>query len=161
MSDQLYSPIEITTLPPMHVACYRAVSASPEEDAGNTLREWAARQGVQYPGGARLFGFDAPIEGDVWEKDGKRCYEFWITVPPEIQPSEGVTIKDYSGGLYARMTIFQAFRDPFKNIPEGQMWLYNWAKDGPEYQVGPHQWLEEVPVDSVEDLVLYCPIAPR
>jgi DNA gyrase inhibitor GyrI len=162
MTDELYSPIDITTLPPMHVACYRTVSAAPEDEGGKIILAWAARQGIQYPAEARLFGFDAPIEGDVWEKDGLRCYVFWITVPPEVQPSEGVTLKDYPGGLYARMTIFQAFRDPIKIIPEGQMRLYNWAKDGPDYQVGPHQWLEEVPNgEAGEDLVLYCPIAPR
>jgi len=88
MNDALASEVSIETLPPMRVACYRAASLTPEEDGAKYILDWWRQQSSAAAG--RLFGFDVDVTPEQ-QKDGLRGYEYRLCVPPEVQPSDGVT----------------------------------------------------------------------
>ncbi len=156
MNGLLCSEISIETLPAMHVACYRAASLSPEEDGHEYIFNWWRQQSPAQPG--RHFGFDIDVTPEQ-QKDGLRGYEHWLVVPLDTQPSAGVTIQDFPGGLYAVQTLHDPFVDPFARIPPGWKGLHEWVIGSSQYRSGEHQWMEEiVPGDGCEDLKLYHPI---
>jgi len=156
MNDKLCSEVAIETLEPLHVACYRAASLSPEEDGGKYILEWWGKQSAGAPG--RHFGFDVDVTPEQ-QKDGLRGYEFWLIVPPGVRPSEGVTMRDFAGGLYAVQTLYHPFENPFARIPAGWKALHEWVIGSSQCRSGEHQWLEElVPGEKGDDLKLYHPI---
>ena len=119
---------------------------------------WIARQKIQVP--VRDFGFDVDVTPEE-QKAGFRGYEFWWTVPTAVQPSEGVTIRDFAGGLYACMTLYKPFSDPFARIPPGWKELHEWVIASDQYRSGSHQWLEElIAHPDGDDLKLYHPVMP-
>ena len=102
--------------------------------------DWWRQQVTGGPG--RRFGFDVDVTPEQ-QKDGLRGYEVWLTVPPGVQPSAGVTICDFAGGLYAVQTLYDPFVDPFARIPAGWKALHEWVIGSNQYRSGEHQWLEE------------------
>jgi hypothetical protein len=161
MTDSLCSAVSIETLAPMRVACYRAASLSPEEDGAKYMLEWWRRQGGGAPG--RHFGFDVDVSPEQ-QKEGLRGYEIWLCVPEGfapsgVQPSAGVTVRDFAGGLYAVQTLFDPFVDPFGRIPAGWKALHEWVIGSSECRSGEHQWMEEIVAGgNGDDLKLYHPI---
>ncbi len=159
METQLTSPVTIETLPAMRVACYRAISPSPEEDGNKFMEAWIARQGL--PEGLRHFGMDCEVTEEQ-AKAGLRGYEYFWVVPESVTGSEGVTICDFPGGLYAVMTLYHPFEAPFDRIPAGWYQLMDWVKASETYQGAEHQCLEElIPGSAGDDLKLYHPVAPK
>lgn len=159
MTDLTTREVTIETLPPMRVACLRVVSATPEEDGGKRIEQWIAAQHI--PGEVRSFGFDTDVTPEE-EKAGLRGYEMWRTVPENVQPSEGVTIQDFPGGLYATVTLERCFEDPFERIPGGWKELHQWVVQSAAYQSAGHQWLEEVvQMDYGPTLKLYHPVMSK
>jgi predicted transcriptional regulator YdeE len=76
-----------------------------------------------------------------------------------VQPSAGVTIRDFAGGLYAVKTLHNPFVDPFTYIPQGWKELHEWVIGSSQYRSGEHQWMEEIiPQAGGDDLKLYHPI---
>ena len=137
-----YGKVQIRTLRPMRVACHRAVSKTPEEDAHAFLRKWVAERLAKGARSPRIFGFDV----DVSEQDrgaGLRGYEVWATVPASVKPSEGVVIRKFRGGLFAVMRITDPFTDPFQVIPEGWHRLMRWVEDSDGYECFHSLCLEE------------------
>lgn len=158
MDEQRYSDVQIQTLEPQHVACYRVVSPTPEDDVHRFMKDWLVRQNLGRP--VREFGFDVDVNPDQ-QKAGLRGYEVWKVVPASVQPSDGVTIRDFEGGLYAMMTIYKPFSDPFKWIPYGWKSLHQWVIESDRYRGAGHQWLEElIGEDHQADLALYHPVMP-
>lgn len=156
MNGERYSDIAIETLNRMWMACYRMVSPTPEEDGSKYIDEWVAKQNVK--GSVRKFGFDTEVTQDQ-HRVGLRGYEVWRTIPLDVQPSEGVTIREFEGGLYAVMTIYKPFSDPFTWIPAGWKELHEWVINSDSYRGANHQWLEElITRENVDDLKLYHPI---
>jgi len=156
MNDATHSDICIETLDPMRVACYRAISPSPEEDGSQYLDAWVARQRIE--GQVRRFGFDTDVP-PAQQKPGVRGYEVWRTVPADVQPSSGVTMKDFPGGLYAVMTLHRPFTDPSKFIPAGWKELHEWVIHSSRYRSASHQWLEElIAQEDGAHLRLYHPV---
>jgi DNA gyrase inhibitor GyrI len=163
MNDPRYSEIHIRELPPMRVVSYRAISATPEEDAARQVAEWTAEQ--QLPHALRNFGFDVEVSPEQ-QKAGLRGYELWLAVPPDIEPGEEMAVRRFLGGLYAVMTIYDALDDPFGRIPEGWQYLHQWVQANPQYEPAEHQMLEEVIVAAADSedaqrrhLVIYYPVA--
>ncbi len=160
MSDPRYSEIVVRELPPMHVVSYRAISAAPETDAASAMTAWQAEQ--QLPP-ARSFGFDVEVTPEQ-QRAGLRGYELWLAVPRGTEHGEDMQARHFRGGLYAAMTIFDAFDDPFAGIPAGWEYLHNWVMAHPQYESAEHQMLEEV-IDAAEPdgqprhLVIYYPVA--
>ena len=154
--------VRIVRLEPMHVACIKALGATPEADAWTALLTWARGKGLldgvkPY----RLFGYDDPSGG----KNGLHGYDTWITVSPDIRcrPEERVQIQEFAGGLYA------VTRCRLPDIVDTWARLREWVTNSP-YPLGNHQWLEEyltLPADlahphaSWQDtlLDLYHPVA--
>jgi hypothetical protein len=156
--EQHFGAIRIESLDAMRVACYRAASPTPEEDGSRYIDEWVARQPVNGP--VRRFGFDVDVTPEEHQA-GWRGYEVWRNVGAQVQPGEGVTIKDFAGGLYAVMTLDKPFGDPFSIIPAGWKYLHEWVIASSKYQSGSHQWMEELLArKDGEDLKLYHPVAP-
>ena len=112
--------VRIEELEPMRVACFRAVSGSPERDVWEKLKSWAEARGylgnvAQHP----IFGFNNPNPSPDRKEYG---YEFWIRVPPDTEPDGDVEVKDFPGGLYAVTT--------HEGLPNPAVWmsLWNWVQ---------------------------------
>ena len=156
MNNGRFSAIDFETLSSLRVACYRAASPTPEDDASRYMEDWVTRQNVKRP--VRHFGFDVDVTAEQ-SKAGHRGYEVWITVPTDVQPSAGMTIRDFPGGLYAVMTIHKPFDDPFALIPTGWKKLHEWVIQSDRCRGAGHRWLEEmIAGDGANDLKLYHPV---
>lgn len=145
--------IRLVELAPSRVASVRAVGRQPETEALDALGSWTRKNGLVGGKDHRLFGFDNP--GPARGKD-TYGYEVWLTVGPDAQDSENVTIKDFPGGLYAVMQT---------KLPEiGASWknLVRWCKSS-DYREDGRQCLEEhisppgTPLNSFV-LDLYLPV---
>jgi DNA gyrase inhibitor GyrI len=152
--------VRIVKLEPIRVASFHAFSATPEHDAIRKLIAWAQPKGMlNGTARQRIFGFNNPDPSPGSPNYG---YEFWITVGPDVQPGEGLTIKEFPGGLYA-VTRCEV-KDPYKDIPGTWERLATWCEDS-KYHMARHQWLEEhlapYPIAVTEEftLDLYLPIA--
>ncbi len=160
MQTELTSEVTIETVPALRVACHRTISPTPEEDGHAFMDAWIAHLNLGKR--TREFGFDT----EVTEEQGKaelRGYEQWWVVPESATESEGVTIREFPGGLYGVMTLYHPFEAPFDRIPEGWKKLMAWLEANEVYQGAyDHQWLEElVPGSAGDDLKLYIPIAAK
>jgi hypothetical protein len=155
MIKERFSEVSFVELPPLRVARFRAVSATPEDDAVKVLDQWAAGAGIER---ARSFGFDVEVTPEQ-AAAGLRGYELWIVAPPGAMPAGPVALRDFPGGRYAAMTVYEPFGDPFAYIPAGWGALHEWAIAHDLGEPGEMLCLEElVGRDGVSDLVLYYPV---
>jgi DNA gyrase inhibitor GyrI len=145
MNDPRYSEIHIEQLPPLHVVSCRAVSGTPEEDVTRQVAAWRTAKGL--PGTLRTFGFDVEVAPEQ-AAAGLRGYELWVAAPRDVELDEEMQVKEFRGGLYAVMTIFDAFDDPFASIPQGWGYLHEWVTNHAQYEGAEHQMLEEVVVEA-------------
>ena len=148
--------VRIVRLEPMRVASVHGFGESPEGQALEKLIAWARPKGLlddlEQHG---VFGFNNP---DPSPGSSNYGYEFWIVVGPDVGPEGEVSIKEFSGGLYA-VTRCKGV----SNI--GKTWhqLGTWRENS-KYKRAYHQWLEK-PIGQIEVspeellLDLYCPIA--
>ncbi|MBK7218633.1 MAG: GyrI-like domain-containing protein [Candidatus Promineofilum sp.] len=158
MLQERFSDVTITDLPPLRVACFRAISRTPEDDALRVLTRWAVGAGFnELP---RSFGFDvevSPRQADA----GLRGYEVWLVVPEGVEESKPVTIHDFAGGRYATLTIHHPFDDPFAIIPAGWHALHEWVTARRLAPLGEPPYLEEVVAgEGGQDMILYHPVRP-
>lgn len=150
MIRERFSEITMTSLPHMRVACYRAISHTPEDDAARVLGHWLEQAGLS----GRSFGFDSPPSAEQ-EAAGLRGYELWVAVPAGTWPSPPVTVRDFAGGPAAALTIHRPFDDPFRLIPDGWHRLANWAEAN-GLDPAALQCLEEViGPPGEQDMILY------
>jgi len=160
MMRERFSEVSLVDLPPMRVACFRAVSRTPEDDAAKVLFQWAAGAGLRET--PRTFGFDVDVSAEQAEA-GLRGYELWCVVPEGVVASGPVTIRDFPGGRFAAMTIHDPFSDPFRHIPAGWGALHEWVVAHGHEQPGATLCLEEVvavsgaAAEGARDIVLYHP----
>lgn len=148
--------VRLEHLQPMRVACFRALSESPESDAWEKLRNWAEPKALlDDPQNHPVFGFNNPNPSPSRKEYG---YEFWIRLQPEARPESEVEMQDFPGGLYA-VTSRNLCGDP--PLPETWRKLWDWVR------ASTHKWrrtheLERVrnPQAPEADLVLdlYLPI---
>ncbi len=140
--EEHYGKVSIRALRPMRVACYRAVSRAPEEDAHAFLRRWVAERRGKGSRPPRVFGFDTDVDEEA-RKAGLRGYEVWATVAPAVRPSDGVVIRRFPGGTYAVMRISDPFTKPFEVIPAGWGKLLRWVRESDRWEPFGFQCLEE------------------
>ncbi len=153
-----YGEVRIQTLEPLRVACFRAISQEPEENAFGAAFAWLEGQGLGNAG-RRVFGFDVEVSPEQAQA-GQRGYEVWSSLPDASQSTLEVPVRGFGGGLYAVMKVSDPFTDPWEVIPTGWQRLAGWADASPAYEIGSHQWLEEH-VETVEEgtyLDLYLPL---
>jgi AraC family transcriptional regulator len=157
MSEQ---DVKVVQLGPMRVASVLGYGTEPEHQAMEKLRAWAGPQGfLDNPEEHRIFGFNNPNPSPGSPNYG---YEFWMVVSPEVEPEEGVEIKEFPGGLYAVLR-WDGQGDPYKTIPAAWERLLKWRENS-SYRSASHQWLEEHVEPGTENPVefmldLYLPIA--
>lgn len=156
MIKEQYSDVTIVELPPLRVACFRATSRTPEDDALKVLTQWASGAGLSAP--FRTFGFECEVTPEQ-SQAGLRSYELWFVVPDGVVGAGPVTIRVFPGGTFAALTLFEPFADPFERIPAGWDMLHEWAVSRGTVEPSPFPCLEEV-VDhgGQTDMILYHPL---
>jgi DNA gyrase inhibitor GyrI len=161
MKKSHYGSVRIKKLKPMRVASYRAISATPENDSIEHMTKWLEKQEFGGTGRVHMFGFDAEVIPEQ-QKKGLRGYEVWASIPKDIKPSGGVTVKDFTGGTYAVMRIDDPFTNPFEVIPGGWNRLVGWVKTSDEYEFGEHQCLEElIKIEGEDCLDVHLPVVKK
>jgi DNA-binding transcriptional MerR regulator/DNA gyrase inhibitor GyrI len=156
-SPREFLDVRIVQLKPCKVAYYRSSGKSPEYDALRVMKEWASRRGLLDLFSTRNFGFNNPSPSPASEEYG---YEVWLTVNEKTEPSNGVRIKDFSGGLYAVISTH------LHDIMENWKALSRWVESNDEYSGGNHRCLEEIISpdwfdESTVQFDLYYPILKR
>ena len=145
--------VQIVELPPMKAAAFPAYSETPEIDAIMSANNWLKSNDIFKKGAYRQFGFNNPSPSPGSLSYG---YEVWIFPNDELPIDMNVSIKEFSGGLYA-VSLCSTI-DTVEKIWEQ---LFNWRETS-EYQPGEHQWLEEMldPPVEIEELrlLLYLPL---
>ena len=149
--------VAVETLGAMRVACCQWVCKEPETEGRQALIAWL-EQHEPAPQPRRHFGFDIDVKPEQAQQ-GLRGYEVWSTVGATVQPSNGVEVKTFSGGLYATALLVHPFDDPYGKIPAGWKALHEWVIASDRYRGGSHQWLEElIPGEGGDSLKLYYPV---
>lgn len=90
-------------LPPVTVAAFRSVGAEPEDAAGAAINRFIVTEELftRKPD-YRLFGFNNPSPAPESETHG---YEFWATIPDDMEVPPPYEKKRMPGGLYAAHCI--------------------------------------------------------
>lgn len=153
--------VKIIRLAPMKVASFRAISASPEEEAWKLVRKWADRlKLLDNPEKWSVFGFNNPDPSSDKKEYG---YEFWVRITPEVELDDNLSIQEFPGGLYA-VTTTRLFPIEDGMIPAWKR-IVEWVKSSKEYDFGSHQCLEKHlnPKATPENLILelYCPLKEK
>lgn len=146
-------PVRIVNLEAMTVASSYGFGEQPEMQAWENLLNWAREKGFNLQD-HRFFGFNNPSPSPGSPNYG---YEQWMTVHPGEKPSNGIEIKEFSGGLYAVTRC-----EGLQNITKIWKQLVIWREES-GYAYAHHQWLEECftpEASSLEEFVfdLYTPI---
>lgn len=101
--------VRIIRLPPMTVASIHVIGQDAdgkhaEEASGQLLDRFIAEKDLFsiYPG-ARVFGFNNP--DGLPDDDPGHGYEFWITIPDNMEVPAPFVKKRFGGGLYAARAI--------------------------------------------------------
>ena len=116
--------VRIIYLPPFTAASSHYIGENPEEEAEKPLTEFIKNSNLgEIKPDARVFGFNNPNPSP---ENAHYGYEFWVTVPEDIEVTEPLKKKKFSGGLYAVHTI------NFGDFHEWK-WLLNWVKESTKY----------------------------
>ncbi len=118
--------VRIIYLPPMTVASSQYTGQNPEDTAQKQIDEFieAVRLNEIKPD-FRLLGFNNPSPEENVEFYG---YEFWVSIPENINVPAPLTKKHFDGGLYAAHCI---------KMGDFYEWeqFFEWAKNNPEYDI--------------------------
>ena len=123
--QELQGYVKIVELPPTRVVSFLVQnSTQPEEEVFELVSRWATPRGVfENPDRFQVFGFNNSLP----RGRKLRGYEVWITIPPDFDPGDDVTVKEFSGGKYAVMTL-----RGLQNIGPTCGRLYEWVKHNPK-----------------------------
>lgn len=118
------SDVRIIYLPPATVAASHFIGNDPEDKAGDALdafvREcklWEVKPDM------RLYGFNHPNPVDETNFHG---YEFWVTIPEDMEVKPPLVKKSFEGGLFAAHMIQMG------NFHEWG-WLDRWVRENGRY----------------------------
>ena len=132
--------VRIVKLEPMRVASFHAFGSGPEHKAARKLIDWAKpRELLDTPEKHRIFGFDNPSPSPGSPNYG---YEFWISIGSDVEPEDGVTIKEFSGGLYAVVRC-EVKENANEIIPTAWKRLVAWREGSSKYECATNECLEE------------------
>jgi len=94
--------VRIIYLPPCTVAASHYFGENPEEHAGNAMNEYVMSIELQKKKpDLRMYGFNNPSP----KGNETYGYEFWVTIPEDIDVPDSMQKKQFSGGLYAAHCI--------------------------------------------------------
>jgi len=96
--------VRIVYLPPAWVAASHYIGDEPENYAMEMTQKFIKDADLEkvYPA-SRCFGFNHPNPG--MRQDGKYGYEFWATIPDDMEVPAPLEKKRFAGGLYAAYMI--------------------------------------------------------
>lgn len=118
--------VRIIYLPPMIVASSKFIGENPEESAQERIDKFVLESGlIKIKPDVRVLGFDNPSPRENQEQYG---YEFWVTIPEEMNVPEPFVKKTFSGGLYAAHCIKMGNFNEWKDF-------YEWIKNNSEYEI--------------------------
>ncbi len=116
--------VRIVYLPAATVASAHVIGDDPEDRAGVMIADFVRENRLweKHPG-LRLYGFNHPNPTD---ETGYHGYEFWVTIPEDLEVPAPLEKKQFEGGTYAahmiRMGNFQEWA-----------WLDRWVTESEEY----------------------------
>lgn len=95
--------IRIVYLPPAAIASYRYVGENPEDTAGAMIYTFIREaELLRIKPDFRLYGFNNPSPREGQREYG---YEFWVTIPDDMEVKEPYAKKHFGGGMYAAHCI--------------------------------------------------------
>ncbi|MBN2500529.1 MAG: GyrI-like domain-containing protein [Anaerolineales bacterium] len=148
--------VKIVKLEPMRVVSFHGFGEEPENIAFQKLREWAEPKGLlDDPLKNRVFGFNNPDPSPGSPNYG---YEVWIEIEASMEVEEGLTVKEFGGGLYGVTRVVGV-----EHIGPGWGKLVAW-RESSSHRCASHQWVEQsltpgiVPEEEIT-LDLHIPIA--
>ena len=120
--------VRVIQIPPLTVASAHFIGENPEETAGDMVSKFAKDVNLyEIKPDSRAFGFNNPSPSD----DGKPYgYEFFATIPDDLDVPAPLVKKKFKGGIYAVHTI------EFPNFHEWDYlndWVHNNNKYAPDY----------------------------
>lgn len=116
--------VRIVHLPAATVAAAHFIGENPEDRAGKMIADFVRENRVweKLPG-LRLYGFNHPNPKD---ETGVYGYEFWVTIPEDMEVKPPFQKKYFPGGTYAAHMIQMG------NFHEWA-WLDEWVRTSSEY----------------------------
>ncbi len=117
--------VRIVHLPAATVASAHVIGKEPEDKAGAMIADFIRENRVweKLPG-LRMYGFNHPNPTD---ESGLYGYEFWVTIPEELEVEPPLQKKHFAGGTYAAHMIQMG------NFHEWA-WLDEWVRTNGEYE---------------------------
>lgn len=118
------SDVRIVHLPAATVAAAHFIGDDPEDQAGKMISDFVRENRVweKHPG-LRLYGFNHPNPKD---ETGYHGYEFWVTIPEDMEVQPPLQKKHFPGGTYCAHMIQMG------NFHEWA-WLNEWLINSDEY----------------------------
>lgn len=117
--------VRIVHLPASTVAAAHYIGDDPEDKVGLMISDFVRENRLweKHPG-LRLYGFNHPNPVD---ETGYHGYEFWVTIPENLEVAPPLQKKFFPGGTYAAHMIQMG------NFHEWA-WLDEWVRTNGEYQ---------------------------
>ena len=117
--------VRIVYLPPATVAASHFIGDEPENVAEERIQAFAKASNITaVKPDVRLYGFNHP---NPVEETNAHGYEFWLTIPDDLDVPEPLQKKQFAGGFYAahmiRMGDFHEWA-----------WLDEWLRASEEYE---------------------------
>lgn len=117
--------VRIVHLPAATVASARYFGPDPEDHAGRMIADFARENRLWEKCDVRQYGFNSP---NPPPEGGEYGYEFWVTIPDDMDVPAPLTKKQFKGGTYAAHCIRMG------NFHEWD-WLFKWAYESAEYEI--------------------------
>lgn len=117
--------VRIVHLPAATVAAARYFGPDPEDHAGRMIADFTREKKLWERGDVRLYGFNSP---NPPPEGGEYGYEFWVTIPDDMDVPAPLTKKHFKGGTYAAHAIKMGDFHEWA-------WLAKWADESEEYEI--------------------------
>ena len=122
--------IRIVYLPPVQVASCQYMGPNPEDVAKERLYKFIEESDLlTLKPDIRIFGFNNPSPQEGQEEYG---YEFWVTIPEDMEIKGNVQKREFAGGLYAAHCIkfgdFQEWESFVNIMNSNQEYEIDWRE---------------------------------
>lgn len=117
--------VRIVHLPAATVAAARYFGPDPEDHAGLMIADFTRERKLWEKGDIRLYGFNSP---NPPPEGGEYGYEFWVTIPDDMDVPAPLEKKRFKGGTYAAHAIKMGDFHEWA-------WLAQWVDESGEYDV--------------------------
>ncbi len=118
--------VRIVHLPAATVAAAHYIGPEPENHTGKMIADFVREKKLWETGASlRQYGFNHP---NPPPEGGEYGYEFWVTIPDDMEVPAPLEKKRFPGGTYAAHCIQMG------NFHEWQ-WLFGWAYESEEYEI--------------------------